>query len=202
VAHVPAQERRQQIIEAAVRVLAREGVAGASTRRIAEEADANLGTLHYTFRGKDDVFDAVFNYCWHVTSQIFDEVIVEGAGMESGALAILNRYADLVVADPDFVATQYHLLTWSLTTDAGRRMADRAYRAMDDIVVEALNRAKAADEPANHELAIARIIIGVIDGICLRFLVSRSEQEMRDSIAMGARLMHEAFASGLAEARG
>ncbi|WP_093086609.1 TetR family transcriptional regulator [Pseudonocardia oroxyli] len=36
--HVPQEERRPQLVAAAIRVIAREGVARATTRRIAEEA--------------------------------------------------------------------------------------------------------------------------------------------------------------------
>lgn len=200
-AHLPAEERRRQIIEAAVRVIGREGVAGATTRRIADEAKANLGTLHYTFRGKEDLFDSVFTYCWEVTGEVFEEVIVEGSGMESAATAVLDRYAALALADPALLAAQYHLLTWSFTTEVGREIADRTYRGMDELVVRALDRGRSDDEPTGNELAIARMIIALLDGVCLRYLVSRSETDLRDALAVAHRTLHEAFAGGLVEVR-
>ena len=199
-AYLSADERRRQIIQAAVRVIGREGVAGTTTRRIAEEANANLGTLHYIFSGKEDIFDSVFTYCWEVTSEVFDEVIVDGSGMEAAARAILDRYVVLAVADPVLLAAQYHLLAWSFTTETGREMAQRAYRGMDDLVIGALNRGRGVDEPIENVAAIARMIGSLVDGMCLRYLVSRSQEELHSAVAMAQRTMHEAFVAGLADA--
>lgn len=54
-AYLAADVRRASIIDAAVEVIAREGLAKATTRRIAEQANAPLGTLHYCFRNKDEL---------------------------------------------------------------------------------------------------------------------------------------------------
>ena len=65
-ARIPAAERRAELVAAAVRVIAAHGVDGATTRRIAEEANAPLATLHYCFSSKEVLFAAVFEY---VTAQ-------------------------------------------------------------------------------------------------------------------------------------
>jgi AcrR family transcriptional regulator len=44
--------RRGQIIAATMRLIARDGVASLSTRKIAREADVNLATLHNLFGSK------------------------------------------------------------------------------------------------------------------------------------------------------
>ena len=46
---IPQDERRRQLIEAAVRVISREGTARATTRRIATEAGAPLASLHFLY---------------------------------------------------------------------------------------------------------------------------------------------------------
>jgi AcrR family transcriptional regulator len=51
--------RRRTIIDAAVEIIAAEGVAGATTRRIAERANAPLGALHYCFRDKQELVELV-----------------------------------------------------------------------------------------------------------------------------------------------
>lgn len=57
--YLSAEERRQSIIDAAIEVIATEGLAGATTRRIAERANAPLGALHYCFRNKDELIELV-----------------------------------------------------------------------------------------------------------------------------------------------
>jgi AcrR family transcriptional regulator len=53
--------QRGQIIDATMRLIAREGVAAVSTRKIAREAPIHLATLHYRFGSKDDLLLAVLD---------------------------------------------------------------------------------------------------------------------------------------------
>ncbi|MBF8184848.1 TetR family transcriptional regulator [Nonomuraea sp. K274] len=53
--YLSADERRRLIVDAAVHVIATEGLARATTRRIAEQAQVPLGSLHYCFRNKDEL---------------------------------------------------------------------------------------------------------------------------------------------------
>ncbi len=54
------EETEQQIFEAAKRVFHREGYAGARMQSIADEAEINKAMLHYYYRSKDKLFQAVF----------------------------------------------------------------------------------------------------------------------------------------------
>jgi len=54
-ARIPAVQRREELIAAAWRVMASEGVPAATTRRIVAEAGMQLGTFHYCFRSKDEL---------------------------------------------------------------------------------------------------------------------------------------------------
>lgn len=54
-----AEERRQQILEAAARVFADKGYHRATTREIAEAADLAEGTIYNYFAGKDDLLMAL-----------------------------------------------------------------------------------------------------------------------------------------------
>src|ERR1700712_2346454 len=55
----PDDGRRAQLIAAATAVVAREGVAAATTRRIAQEAGVPHGLVHYWFSGKDELLQEV-----------------------------------------------------------------------------------------------------------------------------------------------
>lgn len=57
--YIAADDRRRLIIDAAIEVMAKEGLARTTTRRIAEKADAPLGALHYCFRNKAELMDLV-----------------------------------------------------------------------------------------------------------------------------------------------
>jgi AcrR family transcriptional regulator len=64
----PARRRAKQararqtigvVLEAAARVLQREGYAGATTNRIAERAGVSIGTIYQYFADKEQIFDAL-----------------------------------------------------------------------------------------------------------------------------------------------
>src|SRR3954453_10139586 len=56
---VLAAQHRSAIVVAAIRLMAREGVAAASTRRIAAEAGVAQATIHYVFGTKTELYRAV-----------------------------------------------------------------------------------------------------------------------------------------------
>ena len=73
-AYLSADERRESIIDAAVDVIASEGLARMTTRRIAERAGAPLGALHYCFRNKEELLDLVFNRARETLTTSFKRV--------------------------------------------------------------------------------------------------------------------------------
>lgn len=54
-------ERRQRIIDAAIRVVGAHGIAGLSHRRVAAEADVPLGSTTYHFASRDDLLVAALH---------------------------------------------------------------------------------------------------------------------------------------------
>jgi len=55
VARMSAQARREQLVEAAIKVMSKEGLERTTTRRIAEEAGVPHGGFHYAFRDKNEL---------------------------------------------------------------------------------------------------------------------------------------------------
>jgi len=60
VSHIHSTE--QKVLEAAKKVFIQNGMEGTSMQQIADEAGINKSLLHYYFRSKDKLFDAVFGY--------------------------------------------------------------------------------------------------------------------------------------------
>jgi AcrR family transcriptional regulator len=84
--------RRAQIIDATMRLIAREGVAALSTRKIAREAPIHLATLHYRFGSKDDLLLAVLDAA---TSAMIGALVLDvqpGRGLRA---ALVESFAAL-----------------------------------------------------------------------------------------------------------
>ncbi|HVZ42211.1 MAG TPA: TetR/AcrR family transcriptional regulator [Ramlibacter sp.] len=58
-----ASSTRELILRGALHCFSSLGYAGASMREIAEAAGVTQGLLHYHFKSKDGLYDAVFEYC-------------------------------------------------------------------------------------------------------------------------------------------
>ncbi len=65
-------QRRQQIVEATVRVMARSGFDGASVQAIAKEAGLSAGLLHHHFSRKQDILYAVLEHLEAVLNGRFE----------------------------------------------------------------------------------------------------------------------------------
>jgi len=61
-----AAERRRQILDAAVRVFARQGFHTCRVSDIADEAGVAYGLVYHYFRSKDEVLDTLFLERWNV----------------------------------------------------------------------------------------------------------------------------------------
>ena len=72
-------DRRQELLEAAVRVFARKGFRAARVDDIAEEAGAAHGLLYHYFRSKDEVLETIFRDTWQLL--VADTERIEASGV-------------------------------------------------------------------------------------------------------------------------
>jgi TetR/AcrR family fatty acid metabolism transcriptional regulator len=69
-----AADRRRQILDAAVRVFARQGFHGCRVSDIADEAGVAYGLVYHYFRSKEEILDTLFLERWDVLVATIDEV--------------------------------------------------------------------------------------------------------------------------------
>ena len=84
---LPAAERRQAILEAAMRVFSQGSYAGATTAEIAREAGVTEPVLYRHFASKRDLYFACLDEAWTRLKEAFAAVIAE-VGPERAPLAI------------------------------------------------------------------------------------------------------------------
>lgn len=71
-------DRRSQIIQTAIEMIADEGYAGLSMRALARAADMKLGALQYHFKTSDDMVRAVVGHIAGVYESAFDTLKQKG----------------------------------------------------------------------------------------------------------------------------
>jgi AcrR family transcriptional regulator len=86
-------QRRARIVTATMPLIARDGIAGLSTRMIAREANVNLSVLHGLFGGKDDLLLAVLDTA--TSAMIATLVAVDGHPGGGLRVALTESFAAL-----------------------------------------------------------------------------------------------------------
>ncbi|MFJ6214883.1 TetR/AcrR family transcriptional regulator [Streptomyces sp. NPDC092296] len=170
---VPTAERRQQLIEAAVELMRRNGVDAVTLRAIAQEAGAPLATLHYCFRDKDELMRAAAQ---HWLGQFMQDSIPERLPLEAGLRATVRRiseafWASLRAGSEDFRA-QIELVTWAVRGGMHPMLAESMYAHHEEKLGEVFAAAlEAAGEQSSVDPGIlARGYVAALDGITLQFV--------------------------------
>lgn len=168
-ARVPMDQRRQDFFEATVRVIGERGVRGATTRRIAEAAQAPLATLHYVFHTKEQLFFAVFE---HASDQLLERISASGGGSGLGraAASLLSTTMSWYLENDDYARAQFDLYMWALRQEQEHPgLATRAYDLFIDRFADVLRKNLADDDDPDLVEPLARIVASHLDGLCLQW---------------------------------
>jgi AcrR family transcriptional regulator len=189
-----AEERREKLVEAAIRVMTREGVARATTRAIAAEAEMPLGVFHYAFHSKQELMATVTETISRRSKADIDEAVLASDPAEGWlaiALAGLCAYFDHVVAHPDEHLVTYEVAVTSLRDPGLREAARRQY---DYYLAENEKLLAAAAELFDVEYAVpvgvlTRLMFSLMDGLALNWLAKGDEDEARQVVTLAAELL-------------
>src|SRR3954451_23246639 len=138
-ARAQAAEKRRQILDAAVKVFARQGFHACRVSDIADEAGVAYGLVYHYFSSKDEVLDTLFLERWNLLL----DVIREADAADGLARGKLGRIADFIVDsyvhDPDVMKVIIVEVTRAANS-FGRTHLDKireAYQGIADIVQKA-----------------------------------------------------------------
>lgn len=180
---ISAADRRTALVEAALRVVSREGLQQATTRAIVAEAGMSLASFHYAFESRDELIDELIVT---VVARERQAVGADGlrAAAEAGASlaelleAGLLRYFEHLRADPEHEQAMLELTQYALRSPERHPLAAAQYGRYVELVVEALEVAAELSGaswrlPVEH---VARVLVAFTDGLTLTWLVDRDDE--------------------------
>jgi len=94
------QNTEQRILMAAEQVFLEKGMDGARMQDIADRAGINKALLHYYFRSKEKLFNAIFISNFQQFIPIVDRVIQEDMNLDVALKRMANLYIELLSAKP------------------------------------------------------------------------------------------------------
>ncbi len=93
---LPAEKRRAQLIEAAMKVISKRGYAGATTEAIARQAGLTKGALYFHFGNKEDIFFAVVKEISERHFALVTKPLLEESNPEKGLEKMIENALGLV----------------------------------------------------------------------------------------------------------
>ncbi|UDH01195.1 TetR/AcrR family transcriptional regulator [Rhodococcus opacus] len=166
--YVPTTERREQFIEAAAKIIREEGLSKATTRRIAQEAKAPLGSLHYCFRDKEELFEAVSQTLGDEGLQRTGENIVPGMGVAAAVGEILGSMSAWIADTQTTQIGEFEFYAWAMRTEKHEDTPKRLYDKWIGRTRDLLDIAHTSSDDDLDLDALARTIIALADGFNLQ----------------------------------
>ncbi|MGW8061287.1 TetR/AcrR family transcriptional regulator [Streptomyces ziwulingensis] len=152
--------RRQRLVDAAIRVVGRKGIAGLSHRAVAAEADVPLGSTTYHFATLDELLVAALRQA----NEGFARVVAAhpaladpGADLPAGLARVLGAW---LAGDRTGVELEYELYLAALRRPALRPVAAEWAQGVGGLLAD------------RTDPVTARALVAVLDGICLQVLLT------------------------------
>lgn len=187
---IPAGERRAALIDAGLRLIARDGLAHATTRAIVAEAGMSLASFHYAFESREAFLDELIAVVVANEQQAVlpaPDVGPDGVGdggdhdlraiLEDGLL----RYLDHLASDPEHEQAMLELTQYALRSPERHPLAVAQYRRYAELAEQALATAAERAGAAWREPVAdaAGVLVAFTDGITLTWLVHRDDAAAR-----------------------
>jgi len=167
-----------QILEAAIKVFARQGFHQSTVAQIAKEAGVADGTIYLYFENKDDILVQFFDY---KTKQVFDSFRTEVARADSSLEKLqylIRRHLEEFQQNPE-MAVVYHV-----ETHQNSRLAEPQIREMSqmyrDLISEIVEQGQ-QEGTIRKDLYVGlvkRFIIGAVDEVINTWLHSNGEYDL------------------------
>jgi AcrR family transcriptional regulator len=184
-ARMTADRRREAIVDAALTVARRKGLASTTVRDVADAMGSSSGLIHHYFATMDDVLAATFERVATDDLRRTAEAVAAAAGPDEALAAFFRAYAPV---DADW-AFQLWLDAWA---EAGRRPALRAtsqrLNLAWQVLVEGIVRdgVRVGRFKCPDPSAAAWRIISVIDGLALQVVAHETVIARADMVAWAA----------------
>ena len=207
-------DRRTEILEATIRVLARDGLAQASTRKLAAEAGINQATLLYHVGSKDELLLAVLREMMNQTREIVLDAADERLTLREAIARSIRAFWHHVETSPELQVMQYELTLYALRNPDAAWLAREQYSGYGEVVEGVLRDAceRQGITCAVPYDALARFIVAGLDGLILQFVSDQNTDRARRDLdlliaaviglAEGATPVHQATASSRNESEG
>jgi AcrR family transcriptional regulator len=175
-------------VQAALVVIARDGVHAATTRAIVAEADMSLASFHYAYRSRDELIREVISFVVDQQEDVSRAALVPAGDVHASVRAGLQAYFDLLKQHPEREQAMFELMHYSMRTpelDALPAVQHGSYLTAARALLE--EGAAVLDVRWSAPIdELARLLVALTDGLTYAWLADRDDraaERLMDSIA-------------------
>jgi AcrR family transcriptional regulator len=175
---ISAQARREQFVEAAIKVMSREGLDRTTTRRIAEEAGAPQGAFHYAFRDKNELLTDVVAAVTLEVEKILRRAVTPSRGLAAAIDDGLRAFFDYVISDDGLQLMQYELTIFCRRTEGFEWLAEWQYTRYAAAALEVFQAAADHErDPLSIDMTdLTNFLVAAMDGLVIQYEVTHDLQ--------------------------
>jgi TetR/AcrR family transcriptional regulator, fatty acid metabolism regulator protein len=189
-------DKRRVILDAAVRVFARQGFHTCRVSDIADEAGVAYGLVYHYFQSKDEVLDTLFAERWELMLSAIDEIDARQIDAREKLSAIASFIIDSYRHDPELMKIIIVEVTRAANTFGQTHLTEirKAYQRLADIVEAA--QADGSFRPGVSPQFAAMAFYGAIEQVLTGWIFGLLE-EGEDDYERAKRFIVETICDGL-----
>jgi AcrR family transcriptional regulator len=185
---VDKKEKKDQIIEAAIREFAGKGFSRTTINDIAKAAGIGKGTVYEYFSNKEEIVLETFRFFMHSMEPDFQAILISGAPAKEKLRQVLEGFSH-------FINLEYHQqlmeLMFELWSEAIKDKGSKglmfeemikfyhAYREIfADIIIEGMGDGSFRKDI--NPRSAAAMIVGALDGLMVQWILERETLDFQD----------------------
>ena len=190
------EERRAQILDAFYRCAARDGLHGASIRKIAAEAGVRPGIIHHYFSSREEMIEELVVGIAELHTAEFRKSL----GSAKSPKTRYERAVDFLFG-PELLGDETGSMFYDFWAEAKRnekvrKSFSRVYRGFRETIIDLLSETGMADDLKRSEVKdLASVIIAIYEGVYLQWDMDRDNVPL-SRIKKLARKMIEGYMGG------
>jgi AcrR family transcriptional regulator len=161
------KDGKQKIIDAAQRLIARQGVEKTSMRDIAEEAGMTTGAIYYYYKSKEELLYDVMDYATAITSNVMQMRKMSSASPDAVLGEIARLTTQRLQAESVRRLRYYLAYQAALGDEALRQKFATDYSAQAQRTAELFNYVFSTEQ-SDEDIYLAVLMVAALDGINLQ----------------------------------
>lgn len=185
-ARITLNDRRERLVDAALRVMDRDGVTATTTRAVVGEAQMSLASFHYAFASRDEMMvEAVRRIVSGLDQQVPAAPELRQDEPSEALIAQLQAIFDGLIADPGRAAVLIELTTTTLRSPVIGALGPELTSARRRVLMRwAEAWAQSCDMTWTSPVAlVASIVMAVLDGLVQQWLTDQDRAAGRAALA-------------------